>query len=400
MNNKKNIKIKRSKGRLYKKKRSAAKTVIETVVLILLAGGLIYVGYTAAGPLINYIQNGGGSGTVTGWTPAESDLNGSQGNSGENPSSDQNTEITTVPQEASSNGTYLLSQNALKSREALDGALENAKKSGFGIVIIPLKDTSGKLLYKTQIDYIKDIKELAAGTLSAKDIADAVKSKGLVPKAVIPALLDKTSPDFVNDTGYYFVDEPISWYDNDPAKGGKPWIDPYRAGAKKYYSDILKELRTAGFEEIALSEIRYPDFHDSDRPRVGEKYFSADRYRGLSEFYQSCYTAADKKAAVSVNIKDVLDGKGQSFLKTAEILADRSFSGKVFLTLKLSDFGETLELAQGEPLTLPTDAAKKAEALIGKASEYIGTNVTVVPVIDGEGMTMETLVKCYKAITP
>lgn len=400
MNNKKNIKIKRSKGRLYKKRRSPAKTVIETVVLILLAGGLIYVGYNAAGPLISYIQNGGGSGTVTGWTPAESNPNGSQGNGTDNPSSVQTSEITTARQEASSNGTYLLSQSALKSKKTLDGALENAKKSGFGTVIIPLKDTTGKFLYKTQIDYIKDIKELAAGALSAKDIADAVKSKGLVPKAVIPTLMDKTSPDRVNDTGYYFVDEQISWYDNDPAKGGKPWVDPYRAGAKKYYSDILNELRTAGFEEIALSELRYPDFHDSDRPRVGEKYFSADRYRGLSEFYQSCYNAANKKAAVSVNIKDVLDGKGQSFLKTAEILADKSFSGKVFLTLRLSDFGETLELAQGDPITLPADAAKKAEILIGKASEYIGTNVTVVPVIDGEGMSMEALVKCYKEITP
>ena len=64
MNNKKNIKIKRSKGRLYKKRRSPAKTAIETIVLVVLAGGLIYVGYTAAGPLINYIQSGGSSGTV------------------------------------------------------------------------------------------------------------------------------------------------------------------------------------------------------------------------------------------------------------------------------------------------------------------------------------------------
>ncbi len=53
MNKKKNIKIKRSKGRLYKKRRSPAKTDIETIMFLLLAGGLIYVGYTADGPLIN-----------------------------------------------------------------------------------------------------------------------------------------------------------------------------------------------------------------------------------------------------------------------------------------------------------------------------------------------------------
>ena len=400
MNNKKNIKIKRSKGRLYKKKRSPVRTAIETIVLVTLAGGLIYVGYTAAGPLINYIQSGGSSGTVTSWTPDESGTGGNNSDP-ENPAVDTSLEITTQPQEASSLGTYLISQSALKSKEALNSALDSAKNSGFGIVLIPLKDDSGAILYKSQIDYIANVKELVTGTLSAKDIADAVKAKGLVPKAVIPTLLDKTSPDYVNDTGYYFADSPeISWYDASPDNGGKRWIDPFRAGSKKYYSDMVKELKDAGFEEIALSELRYPDLHDSDEPRLGSKFFAADRYKGLSELYQSCYNATDKKAAVSVNIKDVLDGKGQSFPKTAEILTDKSFSGKVFLTVNLADFGDSLELAQGDPLTLPKDAAKKAEALIGKASEYMGTNVTVVPVINGAGMSMEDLVKCYKEITP
>ncbi|MBD5081175.1 MAG: hypothetical protein HDT44_05345 [Ruminococcaceae bacterium] len=400
MNKKKNIKIKRSKGRLYKKKRSPVRTAIETIVLVTLAGGLIYVGYTAAGPLINYIQSGGSSGTVTSWTPDESGTGGNNSDP-ENPAVDTSLEITTQPQEASSLGTYLISQSALKSKEALNSALDSAKNSGFGIVLIPLKDDSGAILYKSQIDYITNVKELVTGTLSAKDIADAVKAKGLVPKAVIPTLLDKTSPDYVNDTGYYFADSPeISWYDASPDNGGKRWIDPFRAGSKKYYSDMVKELKDAGFEEIALSELRYPDLHDSDEPRLGSKFFAADRYKGLSELYQSCYNATDKKAAVSVNIKDVLDGKGQSFPKTAEILTDKSFSGKVFLTVNLADFGDSLELAQGDPLTLPKDAAKKAEALIGKASEYMGTNVTVVPVINGEGMSMEDLVKCYKEITP
>lgn len=399
MNKKKNIKIKRSKGRLYKKRRSPAKTAIETIVFVLLAGGLIYVGYTAAGPLINYIQSGGSSNTITGWTPAESDLH--SGQAAETSSVNQTAVITTEPQQSGSNGTYLLSQTALKSKEALDAALENAKKADFGTVIIPLKDTAGNLLYKTQIEKINNLAQIGQGTLSAKDIADAVKSKGLVPKAVISSLMDKIAPVYVDDVGYYFLgDSIISWYDDDPAKNGKPWVDPFRTGAKNYFSEILKELKTAGFEEIALSELRYPDFHDTDEARIGSKYFTADRYKGLSAFYQSCYTAADKKAAVTVNIKDVLDGKGQSFPKTAEILTDKTFSGKIFLTVNLSDFGDTLELAQGNPLTLPKDAAKKAEALIGKASEYIGTNVTVVPVINGAGMSMEDLVKCYKEITP
>ena len=144
MNKKKNIKIKRSKGRLYKKKRSAAKTVLEVIVLAVLAGGLIYVGYSAAGPLIDYITGVGGSDTITSWTPAES-ISDSSGSSTENtdpaPSSEE-----TKNQQTNSIGTYLLPQNALTSREALNGALDSAKKTGFGIVLIPLKDADGRLL--------------------------------------------------------------------------------------------------------------------------------------------------------------------------------------------------------------------------------------------------------------
>ncbi len=159
------------------------------------------MGYTAAGPLIDNIQSGGSSGTVTSWTHDESRLNGSQGGNSEDPGA-VTSEITTQSQEASSLGTYLLSQNALKSKDALNSALDSAKNSGFGIVLIPLKDDSGTILYKSQIDYITNIKELVTGTLSAKDIADSVKAEGLVPKADIPTLLDKTSPDYVSDTGY------------------------------------------------------------------------------------------------------------------------------------------------------------------------------------------------------
>lgn len=402
MNKKRNIKIKRSKGRLYKKKRSTAKTVLEVIVLVVLAGGLIYIGYSAAGPLINYWTGGGSSDTVTGWTPAESVLSGenSQGGNSENTGTDISSENTTKAQEASSLGTYLLSQNALKSKEALNSALDSAKNSGFGIVLIPLKDTSGTILYSSKIEYIKEIKELVTGKLSAKDIADAAKAKGLVPKAVIPTLMDKTSPDYVDDTGYYFEGSNYSWYDNSPEYGGKRWVDPFREGTKKYYTDMVRELKTAGFEEVVLSELSFPAFHDVDRDYLSAQNFSPDRYKALTALYKACYDASSKTASVSVNIKDVLDGKGQSFSGTAELLTDKSFSGKVFLTVNLSDFGETLEVAQGDPITLPKDAAKKAEFLISKASEYLSTNLTIVPVINGDGMSLTDLIKCYKEITP
>ena len=50
MKHNKSIKIKRSKNRLYKKKKSGAKVAAETVIFVLIAGALVFVGYSAAGP--------------------------------------------------------------------------------------------------------------------------------------------------------------------------------------------------------------------------------------------------------------------------------------------------------------------------------------------------------------
>lgn len=399
MNRKKNIKIKHSKGRLYKKKRSAARTVLEVIVLTALAGGLIYIGYSAAGPLIDYITNGGGSDTVTGWTPAESTPAAGTDGSGITDTS-ISSEETESRQTSAGIGTYLLPQGALKSKEALNSALDSAKKYGFGVVLIPLKDGEGKLLYASEIEYIKDIEDLRAGTLPAKAIADAAKAKNLIPKAVIPTLSDKLTPDYVGDTGYVFENGGYSWLDNSVEYGGKRWVDPYLSGTKKYYADIVGELKSAGFEEIALSQLRYPAFHDIDREYLAARNFAADRYKALTALYNSCNNAAGKTAAVMVDVKDVLSGGGQGFSGTAELLSDKSFSGKVFLTLKLTDFGETLETGDGDPITLPKDIAKKAEMLISRASEHLGTNLTVVPIISGEGLSAEALAACYKEITP
>lgn len=389
MNNKKNIKIKHSKGRLYKKKRSPVKTAIETILLILVAGGLIFIGYKAAGPVIDYISGGGDTTPITGWTPSESILSTT-------PSTSASPTEASTEAAVKKLGSYLLSEAALQSKESLNGALTTAKNLGFNIIVVPLKDDTGNVLYKSDIDSLKNM-QFNKGTLTAKEIADAVKAKGLVPKAQISALKDYQAPEYISGLSYFTVGG-YRWYDAMPEDGGRQWIDPHQEGAKKYCSDIVTELKSAGFEEIVMSNTRYPPFQYGDIKYLDPLYFDENRYTELVAVYDRCFDASGKAVAVGVDIKDVIDGKGQDFVGTAELLKDKSFSGKIFLTVNLSDFGETIETADGKQWTLPKDAAEKAELLISKASEYISTNVTIVPVISSAGISSQDLVKCYEKI--
>lgn len=394
MGKQKSIKIKRSKGRLYKKKKSTGRKIVETLALVVVVGGLIFVGYSAAGPLISHLSGDGESdSSVSMWTPDESTLN--SGTNTEDISGEAPTESEKAPA-SDGIGAYLLPETAMQSGNTLNSALSSAKKSGFNIVLIPVKTTEGNILYTSNVSYIKDT-NLITGTMSAAQIVGYAKAMGLTPKAVMPTLMDSKSSVYVEDSGYSFADgSGWSWLDAAAESGGKRWIDPFLSGTKKYYSDLSKELIGAGFEEVIISELRYPDFADYDQRILDARNFTSDRYKALSTLYNSVFSASGKKSSVSVSAKDVLDGYGKSYGRTAEILADKSFSGTVYLTVNLSDFGTELKTGEDTSIKISPDPVKKSEAIINKAIEYIGTNVTVVPVIHSEGISAEALANCYK----
>ena len=394
---KKNIKIKRSKGRLYKKRKSSARRVIEVILMVLIVGGLGFLGYSAAGPLIEYIQNGSGdAGTTTPWEPPESSTPEESDSSG---TSDSESSADTTQPVSDSSGSYLLPISALANQTALSQALEQAEKAGCTGVIVPMKDNEGHLLYRTNMSSVKDT-ELVTGTMPAGQILSAIKGKGFTSvTAIVPTLLDSTTPLYVEDMSYRFADsEAVTWLDASPERGGKRWVDPFREGTKQYYSQLVKELTGAGFDEVLLSELRYPNFIDYDKSILAAKFFTPNRYTALTALYRAVDSASGNKTAVSVNIADVLSGYGKSFSSTAEILADKSFTGTIYLTVNLSDFDTKLPTGENTSITLPADPVQKVKTLVSKAASYIGTNVTVVPVINPAGLSAEALAKCYEAL--
>lgn len=392
---KQNIKIKRSKGRLYKKRKSAGRRVAEIILMVLVVGVLGVVGYSAAGPLISYFRGDGGEPVTTPWeppvstTPEESETSDT---------SDSESAATTTSPVFDGSGAYLLPAAALSNQGSLTQALSVAESSGCSVIIITVKDEDGRLLYGSQISSVKDT-EIVAGGMTAAQIVSAVKERGFAGvKALVPALYDRTTPQFVKDTGYRFADDSYAWLDASADKGGKQWVDPFRSGTRMYYTQLAKELSGAGFDEVILSELRFPNFTTYDMSILDPRNFTDTRYTSLTTLYSSVNSAASNKAAVAVDIADVLSGYGSRFVGTAEILSDKSFTGIVYLTVDLSAFGTSLPTGENVNTPLPADPAQKAKILVSRAAGYIGTNVTVVPVIKAEGLSVEALNQCYEAL--
>lgn len=315
--------------------------------------------------------------------------------------SDEVTEsLTTTETEVSEDaGAYIMTEADISSQNNLKAAIDKAKKSGYKQVLVPMKNNGGSLLYKSNISYVKDT-ELVTGTLQAGQISSQIKAAGLTPKAVIPALLDNAAPSYVDDAGYRFADDSYFWLDAAAANGGKRWLDPFLAGTKKYISDLARELKNAGFEEVILSQLRFPSFIDYDKTILDGRNFTDNRYTALTDVYNGADTASGKKCSVEADIKDVLAGYGESFSGTAEILNDKSFAGTVYLTVNLSDFDNKIEIGENRYMGLPSKAADKVQTLVNKAAEYIGTNVSIAVVIEPVGLSEEEVKECYNKMMP
>lgn len=391
---KQNIKIKRSKGRLYKKRRSAGKKVVEIILMVLVVAVLGVVGYSAAGPLINYLQHEGGEPSTTPWEPPES----STPEESETSTTTESEPATTTAGVPDGSGAYLLPVSALSGQSALTSALTDAKSAGCSVIIVPVKDELGHLLYNSSISAVRG-SNLVTGTMPAGQISSVIRNQGFTSvKALLPTLYDRTTPQYVSDTGYRFADDSYAWLDANAANGGKQWVDPFRSGTKSYYTQVVRELTGAGFDEVLLSELRFPEFNPYDETILASQFFSSTRYTALTALYTSVNSASSNKTAVAVDIADVLAGYGKSFGGSAEILSDKSFTGTVYLTVNLSDFGTSLATGDNSKINLPADPVQKAKTLVNRAAGYIGTNVVVVPVIEPNGISADALANCYESL--
>ena len=390
----KTFKVKRSKGRLYKKRKSTGRKVFEVILMVLVVGVLGVVGYSAAGPLISYFQGDGSESVTTPWEPPES----STPEESETTTDSESSADTTTQPISDGSGAYLLPESALANQTALTQALDMAEKAGCSVVIVPVKDNEGHLLYRSMLSSVKDT-DIVTGSMAAAQITSLIKSRGFAAaKALVPTLLDKTAPQFVPDTAYRFADDSYAWLDATPENGGKQWVDPFRSGTRTYYSQLTKELTGAGFDEVLLSELKFPAFTTYDQTILDGHFFASTRYTSLSGLYTAVNSTSGSKAAVAVDIKDVLDGYGKSFGGNAEILRDRSFTGTVYLMIDLTAFGTSLNTGDNTKINLPADPVQKVNALLSQAAKYMGTNITVIPVVEAKGISPEAIGKCYAAL--
>lgn len=304
----------KNKGRkIYKTKeknyygKSPVGKAFSVGLTVLLIGGIVFIGYSVAEPLINYTKKKGDS-------TAESEMIAS-----DTTPTDENGEPVTeegaapqVPVSAEAYRAYALDPLDIADAQSIKAALKRVpSEEKIEYIEVPLKVSGGNIYYATNNYYATSSGVIQSYT-KLSEIVSAISAEGYKPVALISTFNDSIIPNYFRDMSYLTVDDGSQWIDNDINAGGKPWMTPFSESAVEYNTDIAEEVAQAGFERVVCYDFVFPDFRPSDVEFLGEKVVSPDRYMALTSAANMMYDkimTEGSKMMLEVNASDLLKGK-------------------------------------------------------------------------------------------
>ena len=201
--------------------------------------------------------------------------------------------------------------NLLSNPANLDSTIKSLKSSGINAVIIDFKDEDGFIHYKSSIEKLKDSEILSKAQENAPTAIKKLQSAGINVIARVYCFKDPQMPRVDRLTAALYGDTKSLWLDNDPKKGGKPWLNPYSKEATDYLNAVVKEVAALGVDAVMLDGVQFPNLYSPITTFKGE---SGSRNTVLVNFVNSCVkTAGNTPVIVAMNAEAALTGKSKIY---------------------------------------------------------------------------------------
>lgn len=349
MNKKKTkIKIKKSKINIYSKRKSKTRQTLTLVLTIAIACILAVVGYGIGKPIMKYFNDKNNSSETSSDPVSHDSSSGNFSNAEQSGSSveDSSTATSESPDpELEQSGMYILPVETMASSETLSAAVTAAKEAGYTQIAVTLKDDRGVLYYKSEVERIKYISDINAGSLSAQQICDIVTKAGMTPAARISTFKDSIASNYF---GCFTLADGVRWLDKAANNGGKPWLSPFEEEAVDYVSELTAELAAAGFKEIVCTNLMFPPFMGYDK----DNWLSHLDLRNSEKRSEALWKAADKvrTAASSNGAKLWIEINGRNLLAEskedldAELAIDTEKFAELSVVVSYAPEGELSEI--------------------------------------------------------
>lgn len=246
----KGFKVKRY-NRIYRGGRSPVSRALHMISVCAAICILGFVGWSAYGPVMDYLEGH----TKSTFQPADPS---SAPDSSQPPEESDGTaaQEPTEPEQSSSDtlhGIYLPA-GVIADAGKLDAALSAIDTGRFNTVYFDLKDDAGNVLYRSFVENAT----LAPQSYDLSMVCGKITAKGLVPIGRISAFKDPLAASKIKDAGVKYGNTEILWNDDDPARGGKPWLNPYSVSAQNYVIGLAEEAVGIGVSAIVYTDVCFP----------------------------------------------------------------------------------------------------------------------------------------------
>ncbi len=137
--------------------------------------------------------------------------------------------------------------------------IDLAKRTGINAFVIDVKDDRGFVLYRSHVPLAREIGADTVRPLTRehlRTLLDTLRLHGIYPIARIvvakdPLLAERRPAWAIRSRR----DPDVAWHD----RQGRPWVDANQRGVWQYAADLAREAIDAGFSEVQLDYVRFPD---------------------------------------------------------------------------------------------------------------------------------------------
>lgn len=253
-------------------------------------------------------------------------------------------------------GIYLPA-SLLGDETLVSGFLQRASAASLNTVVVEAKDAAGTVLYRSDNALARSAGASDPSAYDAGAIAAAIREAGFVPAARLHAFRDSLAPAYAREAAVRYYDTESLWYDNDPALGGKAWLNPCSQEAQDYILSLAGELVDNGFEVLLLDSVQFPSGVALEKAGYGVE--NPDRAQVLADFIARVRRTVEEKGAtlvVCLPADALLTGEEEADAAIAE--ANRMIYG-----------GNPAPALEGPVLLTLSNDPEVSRTLLGRAGE-------------------------------
>ena len=297
-------------------------------------------------------------------------------------------ESNTQQSPSSVQATAYLPIETVADSSRLASSLDLLKQAGYDSVMFDLKAADGTVNYAIDYQETTDARVTSASPVDLNAVVSQIKQAGLIPVASVYTFRDHLYPSADNTAATHYKDSDFLWVDNDPQKGGKPWINPFSESGQNYIKKIVDDACAAGFEMIVLQGTQFPEGYSLDMIDYGE-HANEDKNAFLKQYLQQMTEYAAQKGVDLTGFfsaANILGVDNQMYFgEAADIVSQNTV-----VDFSLNVFGNGITT---DSVSIPQPAADPYNTLktAGAAVEQALGDRNLIAFFDAEGMTAEEL---------